>query len=276
MLGAMLLTSCTHRNVSNGNQSSSVYDKVISSGEIKVGYMSYAPGFIVNPNNTQEFSGIMNEVFTKVAENLDLKIKYEEEVTWATLVESVKTGKVDIIISPIWPTSQRGKYADFTIPVYLGGLRAYCRANDDRFDNNLDRINSEDINISVIDGEISTNVAEEDFPKATKNSLPNTTDISQMLMNVKDGKADVAFVEPYVAASFIKENPNVIKEVKAEKPLRIYPKTMMMKKGEYELKSMIDVAIQELLNQGYVDKVLKKYEPFEGVFYKNALPYQQE
>jgi polar amino acid transport system substrate-binding protein len=263
-----------NKNVHNNNDNNA-YDRILKSGEIKVAYISYPPGFIKDPN-TGDFSGIMNDVFCEVAKNMDVKVVYQEEVTWATLVETVETGKVDIVISPVWPTAQRGKYADFTIPVYLGSLKAYCRVDDDRFDGNIDRINSSDITISTIDGEISTNVAVEDFPKAKITGLPNTTDISQMLLNVESKKADIAFVEPFVAGNFMSANPNVIREVKGIKPLRIYPNEMMIKKGEYKLQSMINIAIQELINNGYVDKVITKYEPIKGSFYKTASQYQED
>jgi len=274
LLFSVCFVSC-NKNAQNNDSNNKVYDRILKSGEIKVAYISYPPGFIKDPN-TGKFSGLMHDVFSEVAKNLDLKIVYQEEVTWATLVETVESEKADIIISPIWPTAQRGKYADFTIPIYLGSLKAYCRIDDNRFDGNVNRINSSDITISTIDGEISTNVAVEDFPKAKITGLPNTTDISQMLLNVKDKKADVAFVEPFVAGSFMLANPNIIKEVEGIRPLRIYPNEMMIKKGEYKLQSMINIAIQELLNSGYVDKVIAKYEPFKGAFYPTALPYRED
>ena len=273
LLIVVVFSSCNRSNTTTNDNKA--YDRIVKAGEIKVGYISYPPGFIKDPN-TGAFSGIMNEVFTEAAKNLDLKVKYEEEITWATLIEAVESGKVDIVISPVWPTAQRGKLADFTIPVYLGSLRAYCRIDDNRFDGDVNTINSPNITISTIDGEISTNVATEDFPNAKITGLPNTTDISQMLLNVKDKKADVAFVEPFVAGSFMKANPNIIKEVKDIKPLRIYPNEMMIKKGEYKLQSMINVAIQELMNNGFVDKVISKYEPFKGAFYKNSLQYRED
>jgi ABC-type amino acid transport substrate-binding protein len=150
----------------------------------------------------------------------------------------------------------------------LGSLKAYCRIDDKRFDGNINRINSLDVTISTIDGEISTNVATDDFPEVKITGLPNTTDISQMLLNVKEKKADVAFVEPFVAGRFIDANPNVIKEIQNVDPLRRYPNKMMIRKGETKLQSTINAAIEELLNNGYLDKIIDKYEPCKGIFYK--------
>ena len=49
---------------------------------------------------------------------------------------------------------------------------------------------------------------------------------------------------------------------------------MLVKKGEFELKSSLDNAINELLGNGYIDDVLDRYEKdYPGGFYRVALPY---
>jgi polar amino acid transport system substrate-binding protein len=268
-----IFISCNNQPTTNSVQDKSVYERVLEKGTIRVGYVLYPPGLIKDPN-TGQFSGIFYEVMQKVGANLNLKVEYVEEVTWQTLVESVKNDKVDIIGSPVWPTAERGKFSDFTIPIYLGSLKAYVRADDNRFDGDLSKANINSVSIVTIDGEISTNVKASDFPNAKDHGMPNTTLISQMLLEVSGNKADIAFVEPFVAGDFINKNPNKIKEVKDIQPLRIYPNNMMVKKGEVEFTSMINTALQELMNNGEVDKIIAKYEPFKGAFYRNALIYQ--
>jgi ABC-type amino acid transport substrate-binding protein len=89
--GALLLfcSSCNRSSNSSGDTNNAAYERIVKSGEIKVGYISYPPGFIKDPNSGI-FSGIVNDVFLEVAKNLDLKLVYQEEVTWATLVELVE------------------------------------------------------------------------------------------------------------------------------------------------------------------------------------------
>ncbi len=48
----------------------------------------------------------------------------------------------------------------------------------------------------------------------------------------------------------------------------------MMKKGEWQMKQMLDVAIEDLLNGGVVDGLLTKYEPAPNTFYRVARPYR--
>ena len=51
---------------------------------------------------------------------------------------------------------------------------------------------------------------------------------------------------------------------------------MMVKKGEVEFKSMLDTAIEELLNSGFVDEIIRKYVPEPGAFYPVARPYRTD
>jgi ABC-type amino acid transport substrate-binding protein len=95
-----------------------------------------------------------------------------------------------------------------------------------------------------------------------------------MLLDVVAGKADMAFLEPTVANAYIKNNPGKVKNVSLEKPVVIYGNVMLIKKGEFAFKSAIDNAINELLNNGYVDGVIDSYEKdFPGGFYRVAAPY---
>jgi len=48
----------------------------------------------------------------------------------------------------------------------------------------------------------------------------------------------------------------------------------MFKRGETEMKQMLDVAIEDLLNSGYVDELLNKYEGTANAFYRVARPYR--
>ena len=87
-------------------------------------------------------------------------------------------------------------------------------------------------------------------------TLLNSTGVSQTLLEVSSKKADVTFVEPIVASEFLEKNPNSIREVKAVKPLRVFPNSMMLPKNEEDFKSSLNIAIDELINNGFVDRVI--------------------
>jgi len=257
----------------NTNISTNVYDSVLKSGVIRACYVVYPPASIKDPN-TGKMSGVFVETLNKVAENMGLKVEWNAEVGWGDMIEALNSNRCDIIGSPAWTNSTRGRSAEFTQNVYYSAINAYVRADDNRFDNDLKIANDKNYKLATIDGETSQLIASRQFPKAQTLQLPQATDVSQMLLNVVDNKADMAFLEPTVANEYIKNNPGKIKNVSIENPVVVYGNTMMVKKGEFAFKTMIDNAITELLTNGYIDGLIDQYEEnYPGGFYRVAVPY---
>lgn len=253
------------------SQNQNLLAKVLDKGEIRVGYVIYPPGMIKDAN-TGKLSGIFHDALEEAGKNLGLKINWVEEVGWGTMIEGLNSGRYDMIGSAVWPTATRAKNVDFTIPLNYGVIGVYVRSDDNRFAN-LDKINSESVTLATIDGEISSFVAKEVFPQAKVLSLPQDTQISLVLLNVTTRKADVAFVEPAVAEEFLANNPNTIKNIAKENPIRAYGNTWVVSKNESAFKNMLDVAIQELQNNGKIDELVEQYSKYPGSFYPVSKPY---
>jgi polar amino acid transport system substrate-binding protein len=253
----------------------SLYERVIDNKVIKVGYYNGEPYFIKNPN-TGEISGIFAEILNKVGEDLSIKIEWVGEANFATMSEDLEVGKFDIIGSGIWINAQRGKVSDFSIPLFFDVVGAYSRANDNRFDNDLGKINSPEIKISTIDGEMAAIIAAQDYPMADANtaSLPESADFTQMLVNVENGKADVTFLAIGPANKYMAENPNSLKLISKDHPIRLFPTAIMIKRNEYEFTRMLNLALIDLINSGFVDQVIKKHEALPLSHYRLAKPFR--
>jgi len=270
----IFLSGCLNQTGPSDQVKETTYERVLRTNEIRVGYISYPPSLIKDPNSGK-LSGIFYDVIESAAKNMDIDLKYTEEVGWGTMVEALNSGRVDIVVAGIWPTSTRGKKADFTTPIYYSVVRAYTRSGNNTYDNNLDKINDPDTTISTIDGEMTSIIASSDFPSAKAMALPQNADVSQVLLEVASGKADITFVEPAIAEEYMSKNPGKIKAVEGIPPLRVFPNVMMVNKGEINFLSMMNIAITELINTGYVDKVIDKYEKYPGSFKRVSLPYRR-
>ncbi|MCP4523683.1 MAG: amino acid ABC transporter substrate-binding protein [Candidatus Gracilibacteria bacterium] len=245
----------------------SLYDKVIRTGKVEVGYIPYGVSFMKNPN-TGEYSGIFYEIMEEVGKRLDLDIEYTYELGWGDMIKSLNNHKVDMVGIGIWPTSSRSKWVDFIDPTYYSSVKGYVRENDMRFDGNLGNINNSNIIIGTIDGEMNSVIAKNDFPKAQINSLSQQSDINQLLLDLVAEKSDVIFLEPSIALEFSVNNPSTIKEIKNVKILRKFPNSMMVNKGEFEFISMVNNVLLEMVNEGMIDDIIDKYEKYEGSFYR--------
>lgn len=57
-------------------------------------------------------------------------------------------------------------------------------------------------------------------------------------------------------------------------PIRTFGNCIMFKRGQSEFKRMLDVAIDEAINKGFVDKSITKYETVPNTFYRVQNPYK--
>jgi len=250
------------------------YRLIQNRGTIRCGYVSNPPSCIINPN-TGQVSGIFVEAFEAAAKNLGLKVEWTEEVGFGSMIEGLRNKRYDAVPCAIWPTAARAREADFTDPLFYSPVGVYVRKGDTRFLNNLSLINSADVKIATIDGEMAAVIARADFPSAERVELPQLSEISTMLLNVKEGKADVTFVELYFAEQFLKNNPGSIENIASNRPLRVFPNTVMLRSDQAALKAMLNTALRELVNLGTVDRLLTKYEPAPGTFYRIERAYRQ-
>ena len=270
VLSLFVVTAC--ERVQGGSSGDAVYDRVIENSRIRVGYIPYPPSFIVDPN-TRRFSGISHDVLEAAARNLGLRVEYSEEVSWGTMIEAINSGRIDMMATGIWPNANRGKHASFTSPIFYSPVAAYVRADDTRFDGNIARVNDPALRISVVDGEMAEQIARTDFPRAQRVSLPQQTQVSQLLLEVQSGRTDITFVEPAVAREYIRANPNALRPVSGIEPLRTFPTAFMTSNSSPRLLNMLNVAVDELVRNGQVDQIVARYEQDPAVIIRVRRTY---
>lgn len=276
ILVALFLSACQpiSRPHSTDLGSVSVYERVMQSGKIRCGYIIDPPGCRKDPN-TKKLSGIGVETIELLGKNLGLKIEWAEELDWGSMIQGLETGRYDIIATPIWPNSARVRVADFTRPLYFSPVFAYAKKSSSLLRlSKLDMLNSPKYTIASIDGATPEVIAREDFPKARLLSLPQQCEISQLVLTVSSGKADATFVEPAVVAAYEKHNPGIIERIPSARPVRVFPDCWAIKRGQMEFKSMIDNALNQLINSGALDKLIDKYEPAPQTLFRISIPYR--
>ena len=250
-----------------------VYNRVVGQKVLRAAYLNYPPA-CMKDTKTGAMSGIFVDVLTKACSNLGIKLQWTEEVGWASQIEGLNSDRYDIIGSPVWANVVRGTKTTLSEPVYYSGIGVYVRTADTRFDHDLSKINVPSVKVGTIDGETSSVIAAEDYPQAQKYSSTQQTDISQKFLDLTSGKCDVIFAEPYFGYEYLKNNPGIVRNIAAADPIRLFGNCYMMKMNEFQMKQMLDIAIQDLNNSGYVEKIMKKYEPAPNLFYRTAHPYK--
>jgi len=255
------------------NTKETAYDRVIRTGTLRCGYIILPPE-TVKDVNTGKLSGIAFDITEEVAKRLGVKVDWVEEVNFSTMTEGLNSNRFDAVCFSLYRYSIGAKYADFSTPLFYSKTGIYVREDDHRFDKDFSLINNKDVTIATVDGEMSHYIAQDDFPNAQTFSMPQSTDLSQMMVSVETKKADVTFLNGIVAKGYLDANPGKIRDISGDTPLRVYSHGLMFAKGQYDLVKTIDLILAEMHDHGAIEKILNRYDPSGKTYLRVSKPYE--
>jgi ABC-type amino acid transport substrate-binding protein len=236
------------------NQSNSV---VYETGVIRAGYIIYPP--LMSQDTDGELVGVSYDIAEAVASELGLEIEWTEEVGWGTALEGLNTNRYDVLGTQMWPNEQREAVAQFSVAPMDSVIYPYVATDEDRFSgDDLEALNSESVTISTLDGEMAVFIAEEDYPEASVNALPQLSSYAEVFLNIVQGKADVTFVEPSAAADFLDNNPGSIMRL-GDMPVRSFGNSFAFRKSDDVLVRDWNRAVEVLVEDGIIMDILDKY-----------------
>ncbi len=239
---------------------------------INCGYVEYVPS-LIKDLNTGSWSGFDYEIMQAIGKRLEIKVEHSVSTGWATIVTDLNARKFDMLCNGFWVHPNVGKFALFSTPIFYQPVFIVARKNDKRFttDTNL---NTADFKMVAIDGDNPIHIAELDFPKAEIFTLPNMTDFSHVLVSVANNRADFTIVDAYTFGIYNENNPDKLKIVSPQKPIRIYPVSYVFNAEDHVLQGAINAAINELSLDGSIDRILNKYDKYPNSYYRKIKPYK--
>ncbi|MGD9650282.1 MAG: substrate-binding periplasmic protein [Dongiaceae bacterium] len=249
------------------------FERVMRTGVLRCGYYVFPPVTKRDPN-TNELSGFAVDLMERISKITSLKIEWAEEIGFGNWTVGLQNGRFDAICTPLWPDGGKAREAFFTRPLFYSAAAAYVRFDDHRFDNDLSKLNDPNVTMVIMDGNVLNALIEEYFPKVKTFSLPANTDYGTLVQNVTTGKADVVLADLNGAMELMRHNPNSIRNPDPTRPIKLMPFEIAVARGEVELQQLLDVAVQDQLNLGVVDRLLTKWEQFPGSFYRVAQPFR--
>lgn len=249
----------------------SVYDHVINSGVLRCGYFPEAPFTIIDPN-TGKKSGIAIELAEKVADELNLKIEWVSAENFGALTEDLRNGRYDAICASTFNMPRAGRI-DYTIPYAYVPVFAYTKKGRSDFDGKLNQLDWSKVRLAAIDGEGPTIAARRKMPDAQFVTLPPASQLSELLNTVVDNKADMAFVIPTIFKQFDANNPGKLQKIVTDQPFYLFNVGFGLKPDEAGMKNMLDFVIRNMMTNGQLDALYKKYDP-EGLLLQPQAGYR--
>ena len=126
-----------------------------------------------------------------------------------------------------------------------------------------------------MDGETSEQIKRQRFPLASEIAVPPSNPMSELLDQVRYKKADLIAIDSMEAIAYMREHTGAIKKI-SDKPLRITENNMTVPAGEDRFRHMLDIATRQLLNDGVIEQILKKYNVSEDEALRVLPPYQKQ
>ncbi len=251
-------------------------DRVLRTGVLRCGYYVFPPALGIDAN-TGEKSGFAVDMAQEIAQKLNVKLEWAEEVNFGNMMAALQAGRFDAICTPAWINAAQGREALYTRELLYSPIVAVVRADDARFDgDDLRATDTGGFTLATTDGDVTAAIAADDFPGAKALALPNNSPLQQMFLNVRDGKADMTFTDMNGFLMFDKANPGQLKVAQGGKPMRVFPFAIAVGKGEFGLQNLLNHALTEMLYAGRVEAAVRRHELFKGSYRFVAAPYGQK
>ena len=215
---------------------------------------AFPPYEMISDNGGYE--GIDVEVATMIAEKLGLELVVDD-MEFGSVITSVQSGKADIAMAGLTVTEERKQNVDFTAS-YATGVQVIIVPEDSDIKTVDDLANANDKMIGVQDGTTgyiycSADVADGGYGEDHVTSYPNG---AMAIEALKGGKVDAVVIDNEPAKAFVAANEG-LKILDTEYIVENY--AIGISKDNPGLRDAVDKALQELIADGSVQKIVDKY-----------------
>lgn len=252
--------------------------RVMRTKKLRCAYWLW-PELIERNPNTGAMSGAFVDIINKVGEALGAEIVWTQEASFDDFISLANSDKVDAVCGPLIPGPFLRPLAHFASPVLYADFDVYVRPNNTKFNASRDTLNRPDATLLTLDGTGGRYFATNMFPKATQKTLPAVLGAGQVLLDVKDGKADATIAEQLTATRFLDNNPQSLVKLRwGSKSLITLGHTPFVTKVDDTVwANTLDKIISDLLDFGVVEQILTKNGLIAGKHYHPiAQPYREK
>jgi len=210
------------------------------------------PPMVYIDENTKEIIGFEVDLFNAIAKISNLKLEYKN-VPWDGIFDRLIQDEYDAIICSTTINEERKEKADFSIP-YINAGQVIITKSDDNSIKNL-----KDLQGKNIGAQIDTTGAYF-ILKMDNVTLNNYDEVSYAIDALRNDKIDAVICDYPVASYYVMKSikyKNVFKIVTEPFTEEYYG--IVVKKGNKKLLSKINSGLSELINNGTIKKLEKKW-----------------
>ncbi len=196
----------------------------------------------------EAITGIDVEIAQAIAEKLGMTLKIED-MKFDSILSSVQTGGADIGVAGLTVTDERKEMVNFSIPYTTAVQVVIVREDSDV--KSLDDLEGKKIGVQLsTTGDI---YASDDYGEDNVVRFNKGADAVEAL---KGKEVDAVIIDNEPAKSFVKANKGLAL-LDTEYATEEY--AIAVAKGNEKLLEKIDAALEELIADGTIDKIIAKY-----------------
>lgn len=200
-----------------------------------------------------EFDGIDVAIATELAKSMNKTLDIQD-MEFEGLLASVSTGKVDMVVAGMTVNEERLKSVDFSIPYYTAGQVMVVAAD------NTDITKADDLKngkkVGVVLGYTGDTIVTDDL-KIDEANITRANRGVDVVQDVKNGKLDAVVIDSYTGKALAEKNG--LKVVEDSEAFESEEYAIAVKKGNTELLNAINTKLQEMLDNGEIEKIAEKY-----------------
>ncbi|GIO83113.1 amino acid ABC transporter [Paenibacillus faecis] len=201
---------------------------------------------IKNEKGEDEIVGFDVDIAKEIAKDLGAELEIKDMI-FDSLLNELESGRVDLVISGLSPTPERAKQVDLS-QIYYKAEQSVVSLTENK-DKYASMESLEGTKIGVQKSSIQEGIAKT-VPGAKLTSLNKISDI---VMQLKSGRVDVAILEGPVAGSFVKNVEGI--SITDAKPVTDDEGYVIgVKKGNKEMLDQVNATLDRLIKDGSIDK----------------------
>ena len=249
-LASFFLVACQ----SSSSSSQSAVEAIKQKGKLVVATSpDYAPfEFQSLVDGKNQVVGADIDMAQAIADELGVKLEVSS-MSFDNVLTSLQTGKADLAIAGISATEERKEVFDFSIPYYENKISFLIRKSDLEKYKDLESLAS--ANIAAQKGTVPESMVKEQLPNAQLTSLTN---MGEAVNELQSGKVDAVHMDEPVALSYAGKNSDLAVATVSLTMKEGEANAVAIKKGNSDLKEVVDKVIQKLKDDGTYQTYLEK------------------
>ncbi|OJG65523.1 hypothetical protein RV07_GL002393 [Enterococcus malodoratus] len=259
LVALFTLAACGGGNDKTADSSSNAKSEdqlaaIKKAGVLKVATSAdYAPfEFHTMVDGKDKIVGADIDLVNEVAKELGVKAEVSD-MSFNTVLASLKEGKSDIAISAISATKERKEQFNFTDNYYNPPqVLIINKKNQDKL---TDLAALKDKQVGAQKGSIQEDIVKSQIKDA---KLVSIEKVPNMVVEVNSGSLDAMVVEKTIAESYVQQNPDLMIANIDLKPSKDEAFAIALPKGSDKLQTELNKIIKKLNDEGKIDEYVKQ------------------